>query len=450
MSRRTRILTGLVAFGALLGLVYSTYSTVDFAKHLDRQLHTLNCSFFPGLAEETQLDAAAEGCQVALFSPFSSFGRDRWWGGIPVSLLAMGLFGFGFVLAVWALLTGRGQEPVVSAVLVLVGAVAVGASLRFFYVSLTELHTVCKLCVGTYIASGVLLLAGVLQALSLRADRRAAERPAAQPARFRIGLLLVLLATLGAAVVVPPFAYARALPDYGPLVLGCERLTEPEDRAKALVPLGGPADGPDAVLVVDPLCVACRAFHRRLEQAPAAASLRYRALLLPLDAECNWMVSETKHPGACLLSKALLCAADEAPGVLAFLYDEQERLLALGREDAKAAAAAAAAAGRRRLGDPDPGVGDGALKAAVVERFPALVSCLDAPETKIKLNKTLQFAVRNRLPLLTPQLYVDGRRLCDEDTDLGLDFALTRLLESPAPAPAPAAAPGGSAERTAP
>jgi hypothetical protein len=46
-----------------------------------------------------------------------------------------------------------------------------------------------------------------------------------------------------------------------------------------------------------------------------------------------------------------------------------------------------------------------------------------------KINKSLRWAVSNRLPVLTPQLYVDGVKLCDEDTDLGMDFALSRMIE---------------------
>jgi hypothetical protein len=30
---------------------------------------------------------------------------------------------------------------------------------------------------------------------------------------------------------------------------------------------------------------------------------------------------------------------------------------------------------------------------------------------------------------LTPQVYVDGVRLCDEDVDLGMEFALSRMIE---------------------
>ena len=30
---------------------------------------------------------------------------------------------------------------------------------------------------------------------------------------------------------------------------------------------------------------------------------------------------------------------------------------------------------------------------------------------------------------MMPQVFVEGVKLCDEDTDLGLDFALSRLLD---------------------
>jgi hypothetical protein len=31
--------------------------------------------------------------------------------------------------------------------------------------------------------------------------------------------------------------------------------------------------------------------------------------------------------------------------------------------------------------------------------------------------------------VLTPQVYVNNTRICDEDTDLGVDYVLTRLLD---------------------
>ena len=63
------------------------------------------------------------------------------------------------------------------------------------------------------------------------------------------------------------------------------------------------------------------------------------------------------------------------------------------------------------------------------ERFPALGECIASPEARNRLNRALRFAVDNELPVLTPQVYVDGTRLCDEDTDLGLDYVLSRLLD---------------------
>ncbi len=420
MRYKTAIFTIVAALGAGLGVVYSTFSTYDFANHLDRQLHTLNCSFLPGFSEETQLDDAAEGCQVAMFSPYSSMWRDRYWGGIPVSLFAMGLFGFAFVLAVWSLAVRRAHTWPVNAVLLVAALSAVGASLFFFWVSLSELNTVCKLCAGTYIGSAVLLVGAALAALTSRADRRVAAAAAAAaapgpdggapPAPKRPWLaplvsLGVMLAELGLAVLAPAVLYAAALPDYTPYVTGCETLARREDKAGVLLPLGRAGGSNDALLVLDPLCAACKAFHRRLGAAPGAREISPKVLLLPLDAECNWMISDSPHPGACLLSRALLCAGPETESVLEFIYAEQDELRAMG--------------GRGEIAG---------IQDAIVRRFPNLQTCLVAPETKIKLNKTLQFAVANRLPLLTPQLFLNGRRLCDEDTDLGLDFALDRLL----------------------
>ena len=42
--------------------------------------------------------------------------------------------------------------------------------------------------------------------------------------------------------------------------------------------------------------------------------------------------------------------------------------------------------------------------------------------------RSLRWAVANALPVMTPQLFVNGTRLCDEDTDLGLEYTLTRML----------------------
>ncbi|MBL6975024.1 MAG: hypothetical protein ISR64_04770 [Deltaproteobacteria bacterium] len=404
MSKRTTIAFVIAAFGAFLGLLYSGVSTSDYAAHLDRQLHPVSCSLLPGLTEASQLDESVQGCKVALFSPYSAFWRERYWGGIPYSLPALGLYGFALILCGWAFVSRRGHEIGPSAALFMAGLISTGASLVFFYISLTRLNTVCTTCVGSYVGSALLLTGGVLVLQFSRADRWVA------PPKSRTGgtlfLWLTLLAVeMGLAVSLPVFVYLETQPDYGKLVMECESLKVRKDKDSVLFDLGGGARSFEAILVLDPLCAACKAFHRRLEASRYSSELAYKVLLLPLDAQCNWMLKDSMHPGSCLLSKALLCAGSRAELLLEFIYENQEQL----RMD---------------------GIGKSfdKIRERVEARFPEIHDCLDLPDTRIKLNKALRYSVANSLPLLTPQVYLDGKRLCDEDTDLGLDFAMGRIL----------------------
>src|SRR4030095_9946020 len=80
----------VVLVGALAGLVFAGVSTYDFVQHLDRQVHSLHCSFIPGAGAGTE----ATGCQAAMMSSYSSVFRTTIWGGIPISLPAMSVFAF--------------------------------------------------------------------------------------------------------------------------------------------------------------------------------------------------------------------------------------------------------------------------------------------------------------------------------------------------------------------
>ena len=135
-----------------------------------------------------------------------------------------------------------------------------------------------------------------------------------------------------------------------------------------------------------------RAARQKLSQAEQA---RRRALLFPLDNKCNWMVESAVHPGACAISEAMLCAGDDAEAVLRWAFDEQEEIVAAER--AKAGSAAKLA----------------------VARFPQVAGCVGSSKAKARLNRALRWAVDNHVPVLTPQLYVNGMRMCDADTDLG-------------------------------
>ena len=128
-------------------------------------------------------------------------------------------------------------------------------------------------------------------------------------------------------------------------------------------------------------------------------------MLFPLDSKCNWMLDRPLHPGACVLSRATLCAGDRAREVLQWAYESQEELTTLARRD------------------------EAAHERRVAARFGGIGECMASRETERRLEAGLQWAVDAHLPVMTPQLYIGGRRLCDEDTDLGFEYALDALLK---------------------
>ena len=129
-------------------------------------------------------------------------------------------------------------------------------------------------------------------------------------------------------------------------------------------------------------------------------------LLFPLDDECNWMVDRALHPGACAISEAVLCAGSEADVVIDWAFENQEAIVAAA----------------------ESGGGDAARQMAR-QRFGAFADCIGSPRAQARLNQSLRWAVQNELPVLTPQVYVGSARLCDADTDLGMDYALSRLVD---------------------
>src|SRR5690349_20868987 len=98
MARRSPApgILGVVASAA--GLFFSAFSTHDYANHLDRQLHGTHCSFVPGLSD---VEKGENTCKAAMYSPYSSLLRDRLWGGVPISLFALGVYGLFFALSLY-------------------------------------------------------------------------------------------------------------------------------------------------------------------------------------------------------------------------------------------------------------------------------------------------------------------------------------------------------------
>jgi len=391
----------IALIAAAAGFMFAATSTYDFVAHLDRQVHGLHCSFLPGSTPDV---SGTSGCHVTLMSPYSSIMRDSIWGGIPISLPAMAVFAF---LAFWAAmlwLSGKKDDRNATGFFALATGVPALTSIVMGTIAIRELDAVCKLCVGIYLSSAVTAVCALMLWLSARNAQAPAEgETVATP--MSMGSLVVAFIVGCAFVGVSVVAYAAGTPDFDKYVGACGDLPGAQDPQNVLIPLGRQGTGPQIIEVVDPLCPACRAFERRFAALDMYEAASRRGLLFPLDNTCNWMVDSAVHPGACAISEAMLCAGDDADDVLEWAFDEQENIVAAERAQAGSAAKLA------------------------VEHFPSLAGCVGSSTTHNRLNRALRWAVNNHLPVLTPQLYVNGKRLCDADTDLGLDYMLTRLVE---------------------
>ncbi|MCA9576067.1 MAG: hypothetical protein KC668_11555 [Myxococcales bacterium] len=431
----TRHLTLATIAFALLGLFFASYATYDFASHLDRQVHGIHCSFLPGVeAAGTE----SSGCQVTLMSRYSSVFRTQLWGGIPISLPGMALFAF---LAFWGgylALTGRHSERTATAVTLGAWALPLLTSCVMGYLALVELDAACKLCIGIYTSSALGFAAAAAlvwaarkvanaPAQTLAADATAVDRPVgftgsadttisddgsstAAPALRREGALRSVafaLPVAGAFMTLPIAGYVAAMPDYSAYEGGCGELAHPEAPDDLWVPLGGSSTGHPAIEVLDPLCPSCKGLEARLTASGLDAQLDRRAVLFPLDDSCNWMVTRAVHPGACAVSEAMLCEPEQARAVLGWAFEHQEEITAAEQAH------------------------EGAAARMVSEQFPSVRRCVGSTRVRQRLNRGLRWAVSNQIPVLTPQLFVDGRKVCNEDTDLGLEYTLTQMLTTP-------------------
>jgi uncharacterized membrane protein len=397
MRAKRAALVALMA--SVLAFVFASYSTYDYAQQLDRQVHAVHCSFIPGAPVSSDADNA---CKAALFSPYSALLRSTYWGGIPISLFGLGAFAFFVGFAAYMFVGDRrlpkSAYPTFFALTI--GPVLV--SILMFFLSVTHLHALCKLCVGVYVSSFTLSIAAWI---GMRAHARDADK---QPAMGMARVLLVplaALAALGLSTVAPATVYASMLPDYRPLLDRCGKLATSADPHHALlkIPTGHPRRA--VTVFEDPLCPTCKAFHERLVDEGIFDRLDVTMAMFPLDSDCNWMLDRSLHPGACVLARAVICGGtDKAREILEWAYAGQDGLRELGKQ------------------------GGGALAAKVSERWgPEVAACVVSKQVETQLNQQLHFAANNHIPVSTPQMFLGTQRLCDEDTDLGLDYTLARL-----------------------
>ena len=389
-----KALIALAVF-ALAGVVFAAVSSYDFIAHLDRQVHSITCSIIPGVGPQDA--SGSSGCHAVLMSPYSSVLRELTWGGIPIALPALGVFAFLLFRAIDLLFHKRlGRRE--TQFMIAATALPVLTSIVYAVISATEIGTFCKTCVGIYVASlGVLAAAVAAHVLN---DSQPEDHLGKGSATGLWGFYFVEGVAL---VALPVLLYLVLKPAYADSLLRTSGLRHPDDKYGVMIETRGGGRVP-AVEVLDPLCPACKAFAERLAASSAADQLRIKYVLFPLDKECNWMVNQSLHPGACAVSEALLCAGDRAQAVLSWAFANHEDLRARGSG------------------------GSAAVYARIKKEFPELGDCVGQPAVRARVNKSLRWIVANSLPVLTPQLFVGNQKIPDEDTDLGLDYVLARVL----------------------
>jgi uncharacterized membrane protein len=398
LSMRAKQVVTLATVAAVLGLIFAAYSTYDYAEHLDRQVHAVHCSFIPGAPVSTDAD---NPCKAALFSTYSALFRATYWGGVPISLFGVGAFAFfvGFTVYLRA-----GDHKLPKSAFPTFVALALGpvvVSVIMFAISMTHLHALCKLCVGVYVSSTVILLCSLAGWRAHHSEMQLAG--GAAPTSWATPV--VAFALLGASALAPALIYVSMLPDYRGMLDKCGKLATQNDPHHGLlkIPTAHPLRA--VTLFEDPLCPTCKAFHERLVDEGVFEQLNVTMAMFPLDSECNWMLDRSLHPGACVLAKAVICGGtDKARRILEWAYDEQETLRALGKQ------------------------GAGPLTAKIADRWGRdLAACVTGKQVDIQLNQELHFAANNHIPVSTPQMFLGDQRICDEDTDLGLRYTMAQL-----------------------
>lgn len=383
----------LAGVAALLGVVFAAVSTSDFISHLDRQVHSIHCSFIPGAGAEI----GESGCRTVMLSPYSSVFRDALWGGLPISLLALAVFAYLVMHIGRTLLSSAPFTTQEALYLLAAAALPVVMSALYAYVAVTRVGALCKLCVGVYASSGALGVAALLAY-----SRAQPASPDAPPATARYARWFAEGVVYVAALSLAYIAFA---PLSAKTVKGCGTLVK-RGEADIAIPLQAARGGTPAVVVLDPLCPACKGFDERMRAGDLYAKLQLQAMLFPLDSACNWMVKDSLHPGACAVSEAMLCAKDAAGEILdwAFAHQEELRTMASGSDEA--------------------------VRRHIEQQFPQVKGCLGSVAIKNRVNKSLRWAVANALPVLTPQLFIGDRRVCDEDTDLGLEYTVATMTQA--------------------
>src|SRR6186997_807159 len=241
LGPNSRLPGTLALVGSLLGLLFASYSTMDYSEHLDRGLHDVHCSIIPGAPATSE----AEACRAAMYSAYSALFRESMWGGIPISLFAMGAFAFFAGFSLYLLIANHRAPRAAVTFFAAVSVTPLLVSLLMLTISVTKLGHLCKTCVGIYVSSFLVAAGGLSGLLTLSGE-----------ARPRVGPLLPFawLAALGIVTLVPTAVYAASVPNQKPYLTKCGSLKQPKMTAGAPLKIRGERAVQPVLFFEDPLC----------------------------------------------------------------------------------------------------------------------------------------------------------------------------------------------------
>ncbi len=397
-SRRTLVTAILFILFAAGGIWFAGASTYDFILHLDGQVHSIACSYIPGTGERDELGTS--GCYAVMMSPYSSVLRDYTWAGIPIALPGLAVFLYMLFIGIDFLISGKHRKRGETGYLVVASLLPLVTSIAYYVIAVTKVGEICKLCVGIYVMSIGLFLTAIVGFILSRRDPEPGEHAMRNQVLRWVLYFFEGVLVVGLAVLI----YLGVKPEYKDR--NCGELVKPEDRSGIMIAGEHPGVGTPAIEILDPLCPSCKVFRNRLNTTDAGQLIDARIVLFPLDSECNWMLKDPVHHGACMVSRAIMCS-QKPYEVIDWALANNEEIRELAKKQ-----------------------GPEQLRGMILQKFPEVNECMDSAQTKQRQNLALRWAVGNSLSMLTPQLFVNNRRLCDEDMDLGLEYGLRRLIEN--------------------
>ena len=237
------------------------------------------------------------GCNQVLSS------RWAYWLGLPVSLLAMGVYLCLLVLSWTAVSTGSPARQVRSWLLVdACGGLVIGAAGWFGFLQYHLLGEWCKYCLATHASAALAAIFLMACGAAARSQTAAGEDGLRRQSSFKTsvvagGLGLTVLIAGQLLVKKPLYALSTTGSGNSGLNSGTLRLFDGQFKLDPPeLPVYGAADATNFIVsLFDCTCIHCRQLHPLLKEAAAhyAGRLGIISLPVPLDSDCNPLIFVT-------------------------------------------------------------------------------------------------------------------------------------------------------------